>query len=271
MSVRLALAGDAGLVRAGEAEMAAFLGRLVRWDKAAVVRLRSAEGEPALGVFGHPPFGGVLAVKSMALTGRGIAETVDATVSVGQLLDAVDAAADGGEFTVPGSVTGPAWAGLLPPRGGWRRTAELDPAAVREAAARIVAEFRARTEALASQQRTRDRLDALAEELWSRTLPGPAADVPLRLVHAAHALGYLQRPHRFPEAAAPAATQVPAAAQVAGPAAAADPARTRARHVRGDEAVAVLSAGPWTRLRTVYGSVAIRGASAAAGLSVSPV
>jgi hypothetical protein len=241
MSVRLALAGDAGAVRAGEAGMAAFLGRLVRWDKAAVVRLRSAEEEPALGVFGQPPFGSVLAVRSMALGGAGVGQAVDATVSAGELLEAVAAAADGGEFTVPASVTGPSWAGLLPPRTGWRRDAELDPAAVREAAARTVAEFRARTEALVPEQRTRAGLDALAEELWRRPLGGPAdvppaggVEVPLRLVHAAHALGFL-RP--------------------GGP---------------EQDAPAVLTAGPWLRLRTGYGSVAMRTATAAAGLTVSP-
>jgi hypothetical protein len=266
MSVRLALAGDADVLRAEEAEIAAFLARLVRWNKAAVVRLRSAEGEPALGVFASPPFGGVLAVRSMALTGAGAAESVDATVSAGQLLEAVAEAAEGGEFTLPRSVTGPAWAGLLPPRGGWRRAAELDADAVRRAAAAIVAEFRTRTEALLPEQRTRAGLDALAEELWTRRLPrtatGPAAgmagpagtggpgsgagtvtdvEVPLRVVHAAHALGFLRTP-------APGGT-----GEVA------------------DGTVTVLTAGPWVRLRTAHGSVAVRSAaSAAAGLTVTP-
>ncbi|MYS24853.1 hypothetical protein GTW78_33320 [Streptomyces sp. SID4948] len=231
----MAFADGPGGRGAAEAELAAFLGRLVRWDKAAVVRLRSAAGEPALGVFGHPPFGGVLAVKSMALRGSGIGEAVEATVSAGELLEALAEAAGGGEFDVPRSVTGPAWAGLLPPRGGWRRESELEGGAVRELAGRVVAEFRARTEALVPEQRTRTELDALAEELWRRPLPAAPAGSPvtLRVVHAAHALGFL-------------------------------PAGGR------PEAVAVLSAGSWVRLRTEYGSVAMRGASAASGLSVSP-
>ena len=241
MTVRLALAGDPDAVRAGEAELSAFLGRLVRWDKTAVVRLRSDEGEPALGVFGQPPFGGVLAVKSVALGGPGIAAPVDATVSAGELLEGLAGAAAGGEFTVPASVTGPAWAGLLPPRGGWHRDAVLEPELVREAAARTVAEFRSRTEALVPEQRTRAEMDALAEELWTRPLAGPARGVTLRIVHAAHALGFLQ----------------PAAAAAGGS--------------RPDEQIAVLSAGPWLRLRTGYGSVAMRSSqSAASGLTVSP-
>ncbi|WNI15530.1 hypothetical protein [Actinacidiphila sp. ITFR-21] len=238
MSVRLGFAEGPGGDGAAEAELAAFLGRLVRWDRAAVVRLRSAAEEPALGVFGQPPFGGVLAVKSMALRGGGIGEAVDATVSAGELLEAVAEAAQGGEFGVPRSVTGPAWAGLLPPRGGWRREAEFEGAAVRELAARVVAEFRARTEALVPERRTRAELDGLAEELWRRPLPVDRAGtggtaVTLRSVHAAHALGFLSAQGR-------------------------------------DDTVAVLSAGAWVRLRTAYGSVATRGASAGAGLTVSP-
>jgi len=259
MTVRLGFAEGPGGAGAAAAELDAFLGRLVRWDKAAVVRLRSAEGEPALGVFGHPPFGGVLAVKSMALRGAAIGQAVDATVSAGDLLEAVAGVATGtgvavgGEFIVPRSVTGPAWAGLLPPRGGWRREAELDAGAVRQVAARVVAEFRARTEALVPERRTRAELDALAEELWSRPLTGgfgsagsaTGTTVTLRVVHAAHALGFL-----------------PAGGPVGE-------GRSEGEG-QGGGTVAVLSAGSWVRLRTAYGSVAMRGTSAASGLSVSP-
>lgn len=228
-AVRLALGrrGDGGDTAGEAADLAAFLGRLVRWDKAAVVRLRSAEGEPALGVFGHPPFGGVLAVRSTAVRGTAaVSAAVDATVSAGQLLEAVSAAAGG--FDLPPSVTGPAWAGLLPPRGGWRRMAEFDPGQVRKAALEAVAEFRTRTEKLPQRERTRAALDALAEELWSQPYQGTA----LRVVHAAHALGFLRGD--------------------------------------ADEVVALLTAGPWTRLRTEYGSVVVRRESPAAGLTFSP-
>lgn len=221
-----------GLGGAGEAaDLAAFLGRLIRWDKAAVVRLRSAEGEAALGVFGHPPFGGVLAVRNAALGGAGVAAAVDATVSAGQLLDAADAVASrgDGELVVPPSVTGPSWAGVLPPRGGWRRVAELDVLGLRAAAASVIGEFRTRTEELAPSARTRVALDALAEELWGRAFGSDVPGLTLRVVHAAHAVGFL----------------------------------------RAEEAV-VLAAGPWVRLRTGYGSIAHRTAAPGAGLSVSP-
>lgn len=216
-------------------ELAAFLGRLLKWDKAAVVRLRSAPGEAALGVFGQPPFGGVLAVKGVLLGAGAVDAAVDATVSAGQLLDAVAAVAEhGGEFAVPASVTGPAWAGLLPPRGGWQRIAELPGAEVRATAARVVAEFRTRTEGLPPQRRNRKELDALAEELWARPYQG----VTLRAVHAAYALGFLRM----------------------------SPVRAG-----GQDEVAVLSAGSWVRIRTAYGSVATRIRTAAGGLTVSPV
>jgi hypothetical protein len=228
---------DAGARGEAAEELAAFLGRLLRWDKAAVVRLRSAEGEAALGVFGHPPFGGVLAVKGIVLGARAVGVTVDATVSAGQLLEAVSAEdGEDGEFTVPGSVTGPAWAGLLPPRGGWRRITELPAAAVREVAAEVVAEFRTRSEGLPQERRTREELDAIAAELWGRPFEAGSA-LTLRVVHAAHALGFLRVP----------------------------PGEGT------KDVVALLSAGAWVRLRTGYGSVAARGASAAAGLLVSPI
>ncbi|MCZ4118971.1 hypothetical protein [Streptomyces sp. H39-S7] len=227
---RLLLAG------AGEAAgLAAFLGRLVRWDKAAVVRLRSAEG--VLAVFGQPPFGGVLAIRTASL--REVLD-LDATVSAGQLLEGIEessgapAEADTGEggdaVVIPPSVTGPAWAGLLPPRGGWQRIAEFAPEDVRAAAKRLVGEFRSRTEVLVPERRTRAELDALAEEVWSR----PVGDtvLPMRAVHAAQALGFLRG--------------------------------------GGAEPFLLLTAGAWLRLRTPYGSVAVRRTALGSGLTVTP-
>ncbi|SFB96177.1 hypothetical protein [Streptomyces aidingensis] len=203
------------------AGFAAFLGRQLRWDRAAAVRLRGADG--VLAAFTRPARFDVLAVLPLPLAGTGTgadpvpapAEELDITVSAGELLEAVDE--ESGTVTVPGAVTGPPWAGLLPPRGGWRRLAELPGGQVRDAAASVVAEFRSRTEALLPQQRTRAALDGLAEEVWSRPLA--ATPLPLRAVHAAHALGFL-RPDGPP--------------------------------------VAVLAAGSWLRLRTPHGSTALR-------------
>lgn len=222
------------LTEAGEAEaIAAFLARLLRWDKTAAVRLQAAGG--VLAVFGQPPFGGVLAIRTAELAAPA---ELDATVSAGQLLDGIEEPS--ATVTVPGSVTGPAWAGLLPPRAGWQPVEGLPSADdIRAAAAAGVAEFRARTERLAPDARTRAALDAIADDIWSRQLG--ATGFPLRAVHAAHALGFL-RPVRMP---------VPA------------------RRGASPDAFALLTAGPWLRLRTPYGSVAVRRASGL-GLSVTP-
>jgi len=233
--LRLAGTGEA-------ADLAAFLGRLVRWDKAAVVRVQGAPGAAggaAVAVFGRPPFGEVLAVRTHRLA-EAVAD--DVTVSAGQLLEGVDESA--AAVVVPAGVTGPSWTGVLPPRGGWRRTDDLAPQRLRAAASGVVAEFRARTEALAPADRTRGALDTLAEEVWSRPLDGTA--LPLRAVHAAHALGFL-RPVR-----APAAAGVPGAAD------------------GGEERPGLFGSGPWLRLGTPYGSVVVRRAGRP-GLSVSPL
>ncbi len=221
--------------RGQAADLAAYLTRLLRWDRAAVVRAQAA-GQ-ALAVFGRAPFGaGVLAVRMWELAGPA---ELDATVSAGQLLDAIDEDAE--RVVVPAEVTGPSWAGLLPPRAGWRRLAELDETPLREAAAAVVAEFRQRTEALPPERRTRVELDALAEEIWSRRLDG--TPLPLRAVHAAHALGFLRPvPALVPER--------PGAASGEGP--------------------VLFSAGRWLRLRTGHGSVAIRRENGP-GLAVTPL
>ncbi|UCM88129.1 hypothetical protein [Streptomyces marincola] len=203
-------------------DLAAFLGRQLRWDKAAAARLK-ADGE-VVAVFTRPARFGVLAVRPCRLRE---AAGLDVTVSVGALLNAFDG--ERGAFTVPEPVTGPSWAGVLPPRGGWSPVAELPADEVRGAAVAVVAEFRARNEGLPPRDRTRSALDAIAEEVWSRPLPGTR--LPLRAVHAAHALGLLRAP---------------------GP-------------------VTLLERGSWLRMRTPLGSTATRGGGALPGLGVTPL
>lgn len=226
------------------ADLAAFLGRLVHYDRAAAVRLQAGGG--ALAVFGRPPSFEVLAIRTVRLAAP--ARTpLDLTVSAGELLESVDEAS--AAATVPGAVTGPPWTGVLPPRGGWRQVPGLPgPEAVREAVAAAVAEFRARDEALPPQHRTRSERDRIGREIWSRTLG--TTELPLRAVHAAQSLGFL-RPVRTPVAAS------------AGPAAPGAP-----------DPVALLASGSWLRLRTPYGSVATRRpghTGGLGGLQVRPV
>ncbi|MEV5505153.1 hypothetical protein [Streptomyces orinoci] len=213
------------LADAGEADdLAAFLARLIHYDRAAVVRLQAGQG--VLGVFGRPPSFEVLAIRTARLAA---ADTLDLTVSAGQLADALDAG--GTEAVLPPAVTGPPWAGVLPPRGGWRQVSGLpEPAAVRGALATAVAEFRTRDAALPEQHRTRQERDRMGREIWSRTLGGTG--LPLRAVHAAQSLGFL-RPAGAPEG------------------------------------LALFAAGGWLRLRTPYGSIAVR-TGGLSGLTVTP-
>ncbi|MFB7939361.1 hypothetical protein ACFWIN_10225 [Streptomyces sp. NPDC127049] len=198
------------------AALAAFLTRLVHYDRAAAVRLQAGGG--ALAVFGRPPSFEVLAIRTARLVDD---VDLDVTVSAGELLDGVEESA--GKAVVPGAVTGPPWAGVLPPRSGWRPVEGLPGAAeLRGAVAAAVAEFRRRDEELPEERRTRAERDRIGREIWSRTLG--ATGLPLRAVHAAQSLGFL------PPLDAP---------------------------------VALMAAGPWLRLRTPYGSVALRTAPTA--------
>ncbi|MEU8788843.1 hypothetical protein [Streptomyces sp. NPDC048643] len=238
------------LADAGEAaDLGAFLARLVHYDRAAAVRLQ-ARGT-TLAVFGRPPSFEVLAIRTARLAKpyeRGLDDTLDVTVSAGELLESVDESAS--TATVPGAVTGPPWAGVLPPRGGWRQEPGLPaPDAVRATVAAVVAEFRSRTQELAPELRTRAELDRLGREIWSRPLGDTA--LPVRAAHAAQSLGFL-RP------VAPTAARVrPSAARTAD-----DP-----RLPSGEGELGLYSSGAWLRLRTPFGSIAVR----SAGLGVLDV
>ncbi|WP_065959435.1 hypothetical protein [Streptomyces sparsogenes] len=256
------------------ADLAAFLARLIHYDRAAAVRIQAGGG--VLAVFGRPPSFEVLAIR----TARLAADTVlDTTVSAGQFADVLDAgarrAADGATeaapvpaapagapatapaVAVPEPVTGPPWAGLLPPRAGWRRVPGLPGVdEVRAAVAAAVAEFRTRDAALPEERRTRAERDRIGREIWSRTLGGTG--LPLRAVHAAQSLGFL-RPTRTPTPVAAAVAAVPSG-----------PGTTEL--APEPEQLALLAAGGWLRLRTPYGSIAVRktGLTGLSGLSVTP-
>ncbi|MFD3997500.1 hypothetical protein [Streptomyces sp. NPDC058583] len=205
------------------AALAAFLTRLVRYDRAAAVRLQAGGG--ALAVFGRPASFEVLAIRTARLAD---AVDLDVTVSAGELLEGVEESA--GKAVVPDSVTGPPWTGVLPPRAGWQPVAGLPGVAeMRGAVAAAVAEFRARDEELSEELRTRAERDRIGREIWSRTLG--STGLPLRAVHAAQSLGFLP----------PADTEAP---------------------------VALFASGPWLRLRTPYGSIALRTVSMS--LTVTP-
>ncbi|MGV9853384.1 hypothetical protein ACWDWU_32175 [Streptomyces sp. NPDC003442] len=264
---------------AGEAaDLAAFLARLIHYDRAAAVRLQAGDG--VLAVFGRPPSFEVLAIRTARLEAivstepasdaphasagaAGGPGALDTTVSAGEFADALDTAraartadrpegrdrgdrdARGLVVTVPQAVTGPPWAGVLPPRGGWRRVNGLPGVnEVRGVVAAAVAEFRARDAALPEERRTRAERDRIGHEIWSRTLGDTG--LPLRAVHAAQSLGFL----RQVRAAAPAVTAHASGVATAAP-----------------EPLVLLAAGGWLRLRTPYGSIAVRTQGLSGGLS----
>ncbi|MFI0811099.1 hypothetical protein [Streptomyces echinatus] len=201
------------------ADLTAFLSRLLHYDRGAAVRLQAAG--TALAVFGRPPSFEVLAVRAVRLAKPyedGLDVTLDVTVSAGEFLESVDERA--ATAAVPGAVTGPPWAGVLPPRAGWQPEPGLPaPDTLRGTVAAAVAEFRSRTEELGPEGRTRAELDQIGRDIWSRQINGTR--LPVRAVHAAQSLGFL-RPGTGPEDAV------------------------------------LFSSGAWLRLRTPYGSVAVR-------------
>ncbi|WP_317443399.1 hypothetical protein [Streptomyces collinus] len=201
------------------ADLAAFLSRLLHYDRGAAVRLQAAG--TALAVFGRPPSFEVLAVRAVRLAKpyeNGLDVTLDVTVSAGEFLESLDERA--ATAAVPAAVTGPPWAGVLPPRGGWRPEPGLPaPDVLRARVAEAVAEFRSRTEKLAPELRTRAELDRIGRDIWSREIE--RTPLPVRVVHAAQSLGFLRPGAR-----------------------AAD--------------TSLFSSGAWVRLRTPYGSVAVR-------------
>ncbi len=120
------------------AGLAAFLTRLLHYDRAAAVRLQSGGG--ALAVFGRPPSFEVIAVRTALLRDGDAAPPLDLTVSAGELLDGIDDT--DGRLALPAPVTGPPWSGVLPPRGGWQEVPGLPGAdALGRAVAAAVAEF----------------------------------------------------------------------------------------------------------------------------------
>ncbi len=168
----------------------AYLGRLLALDDRGAVRLQAAGA--VLGVWGGPPLD-VVALRPVALAGP-VESPADVTVSARRLLERLDALAEialpPGEVEMPPQVPGPAWAGLLPPRGGWELRATVPAAVVHDAVRVAVEAFRRRVDLIPADRRSQPALEAVAQEIWA----GPVvADVPLRAAHAAELLGLLGR------------------------------------------------------------------------------
>jgi hypothetical protein len=177
------------------ADLAAFLTRLLRFDRAAAVRLQSAHG--VLAVFARLPLGeaGPIVVRTTPLAGPAEGAPLDLTAAAGELLDLVGAAEVDGLLRLPTAITGPAWAGLLPPRGGWQRIDELETGPLAAAVRAAVGEFRRAAEATAVDERAGETQpaggDAVAEAIWSRRVH--PAGLTVRALHAAQLAGLLHQ------------------------------------------------------------------------------
>lgn len=168
-----------------------YLQRLLGMDKTAAVRFVGIG--PVAAAYAAPPLHGsaarasVLTVRTAAL-GEGTAP-FDRTVSAGQLLESIhtddsSATAHTAGFTLPAQLTGgPSWAGLLPPRTGWRPLGEIPLRQLAEAVTQGNADFK-----FGALGRDRVALDNLAEEIWTREL---SHGVRWRAAHAASAMGFL--------------------------------------------------------------------------------
>lgn len=170
------------------AALGVYLERLLALDKTAAVRFVGIGRVAA--VYCAPPLHGsasrgvtVLAVRTMALTED--AKPFDRTVAAGRLLDAIRTDANGAAaFTLPAPLLGgPSWAGLLPPRTGWRPLGDIPLRRLAEVVAQGNADFR-----FNALGRDRAALDTLAEEIWTRELPH---GLRWRAAHAAFTMGFL--------------------------------------------------------------------------------
>ncbi len=173
------------------AGLAAYLRRVVALDDRAAVRLQGVGG--VLGVWAGPPLD-VLTLRPVAL-GEPLTDPLDVTVSGRRLLDRLESVAATSPVTtlgveLPPPVTGPAWAGLLPPRSGWEELATVPAAAVDDAVRVAVEGFRRRVDELGEQDRSQPALEAIARQLWAQPV---VAGIPLRAAHAADLLGLLSR------------------------------------------------------------------------------
>lgn len=155
---------------------------------------------------------GVLAVYTPVLTPKGLLDSaptvlglrtfalasttdLDAVVSTRALLDrlamlslSIDREGGHVEITLPPSETGVAWAGISPPRGGWRRVGTADPRRLEQTAKEGIAEIAEAVPAEVGEQ----VVHKLRSAVWSRVIPDLGARVPAAAAFAAYSLGFLR-------------------------------------------------------------------------------
>ncbi len=173
------------LARDEAAFLAAFLGRIVGWDDRAAVRVQ-ARGR-VVGVYAPSPLD-VLAFVALPLASE-VAEETDETVSAGRLRDIVGDVSrlpDASDVRLPDPVTGSASLAVLPPRSTWLQGERGIAGDISPIVDDAVAEFRRTVPRSGSLN-----AELVAEAAWDA--PGWGG-VPMRALHAARLLGFLNHP-----------------------------------------------------------------------------
>lgn len=167
----------------GEREAAvltSYLDRVLRWDRAAAVRLVTRPS--ALGCYAAPPMG-VLAF--LAVPTAAPIDDLDLTCSAVSLRAALDRepAADGSRaLRLPPAIVGTAALADLPPADGWHLPIPGVSGDLVPLVDQAVAQYRSGVAADPS------RAESLADETWEQPL---WAGLPMRVLHCARLLGFL--------------------------------------------------------------------------------
>ncbi len=156
-------------------DLGAFVGRVVRLDAVATVRLRAADG--IVTAWASTPFD-VLATRSV----HGAVDPADLTVPATALLTALTV--DRGDVVDPGA--GGFWAGELPPTDGWARVDVVPAAEVEQVTERGLALARENAGPLGPPASLLDQT-----VLTVSREGGPAVKVPMRCLFALSGMGFV--------------------------------------------------------------------------------
>lgn len=172
-----------GAILLGEREsrlLDAHLQRHRRWNDAAHVRVVVSvmENSSRVGVYAAPPMG-VISYVRLPLAGAG-ATSIDATIAARDIAFAPQGQGLT-ELVLPVSGPGKPELAMLPPDDDWHLPIHGVAGDVMPAVEAAVAEFKARAVSVVDA-------DALAEEIWARTVFG---GVTMRMLHTARLLGML--------------------------------------------------------------------------------
>jgi hypothetical protein len=180
------------------ADLRTYLGRADRTDRASV---RLVAGDGVLAVYTAVLYpSGLLDETPTVLGLRTVAVDpdldLDAVVPVASLTERLARAAEGATESdpvivgVPAEVNTVTWAGVAPPRGGWKPVAQTQAGTLTEIAEAGIVEV---AEALPDEA-GEALVRRVRSEVWGRPLPG-LEHVPAGAAFAAHSLGFLADPN----------------------------------------------------------------------------